>query len=87
MLEANPEPLVNIAGKYGIENFIVWGLCNDELGYIIPPSDHLLDGEYPYLSEVRDQLDRGHYEETNSVGINCAYEIANAFEEALANVG
>jgi hypothetical protein len=37
------------------------GLGNDELGYIIPPYDFIVDPFLPYLIEAP-----GHYEETNS---------------------
>jgi len=59
----------------------VIGLANDEIGYIVPPSDFVLDGELPYVQEAEGD----HYEETNSVGPNAAIDIADAFEKALKN--
>jgi hypothetical protein len=46
----------------GEMNWIV-GLGNDELGYIIPEYNFILDERVPYLMEAS-----GHYEETNSMG-------------------
>jgi hypothetical protein len=40
------------------------GLGNDELGYIIPEYNFILDDRVPYLIEA----DGDHYEETNSLG-------------------
>ena len=48
-----------MAGEF---NWIV-GLGNDELGYIIPEYNFILDDRVPYLIEAE-----GHYEETNSMG-------------------
>ena len=80
---ANPEPLLDIAKRYGAEDLIVIGLCNDEIGYIVPPADYVLHGEYPFLTEAVDASGRRHYEETNSVSSDCAYRIAEAFEKAM----
>jgi len=56
--------LTDIAG----EGFLVFGLCNDEIGYIVPPGDFFLHETYPYLQRGVDASGRSHYEETNSVG-------------------
>ena len=48
-------------------DFLVVGLFDDEIGYIVPPSDFLLNEEEPYLSSVEGS-DENHYEETNSLG-------------------
>ena len=58
-------------------------MCNDEIGYIVPPSDFLVNEEYPYVQNRLDQYGENHYEETNSVGENAAYVIINAVEKAL----
>ncbi|MBQ2433962.1 MAG: hypothetical protein II266_05985, partial [Clostridia bacterium] len=79
----NPEPLKNIAAKYGCETLLIIGLANDELGYIVPPSDFLLNEKLPYIERRRDGRGEDHYEETNSVGPECAIRIAEAFENAL----
>ena len=55
------------------------GLANDELGYIIPPSDYVLSEDAPYFNEAEGD----HYEETNSVGVDCADDLAKALEKAL----
>ncbi|MBQ8579608.1 MAG: neutral/alkaline non-lysosomal ceramidase N-terminal domain-containing protein [Oscillospiraceae bacterium] len=78
-LSGDPKPLREIAADYGVENFMVVGLANDELGYILPPSAHMLDEELPYFREAEGD----HYEETNSVGVHCAHALAQAFEKAL----
>jgi len=60
----NPTTLTDIAG----EGFLIFGLCNDEIGYIVPPGDFFLHGTSPYLQRGVDATGRSHYEETNSVG-------------------
>ncbi len=47
----------------GGHNWII-GLGNDEIGYLIPPYDYVLDPRSPYLAEAEGD----HYEETNSLG-------------------
>lgn len=79
----NPDTLKNIALEYDIENLIILGLANDEIGYIIPPSDYLVNEEYPYLKEYLDSTGESHYEETNSPGENCAIKIAKAFRNVI----
>lgn len=81
--EGDPEALSNIAERYGAEKLLVIGLCNDELGYIVPPSDFMINEELPYIETVTDSSGENHYEETNSVGINTAKAIATSFERAL----
>lgn len=53
-----------IVGK----EFLVFGLCNDEIGYIIPEASFLLNEKRPYIDTVTDSTGENHYEETNSVG-------------------
>ena len=79
----DPESLESIAGRYGVEKLVVVGLCNDELGYIVPNSTFKLNDELPYIEPVEDGSGENHYEETNSVGIRTAEKIAEAFEKAL----
>lgn len=78
--EEDPAPLQEIAAQYGAQNLIVVGLANDEIGYIVPPSDFALHPELPYLEHAEGD----HYEETNSVGINAAEAVAEAFRAAMA---
>ena len=68
----NPVPLKEIAAGCGINELLVIGLANDELGYIIPPSDFLVNPSLPYLERIVDSRGEDHYEETNSVGPSCA---------------
>ena len=78
----NPRPLREIAADYDLGQLLIVGLANDELGYIIPPSDFLLNEKTPYLSRTVDKRGEDHYEETNSVGPACAGCLAEAFEKA-----
>ena len=80
---ANPKPLCEIAEEAGIEKLLIVGLANDELGYIVTPTDFLLNEEKPYLEKTMDYKGENHYEETNSVGPDCASCIAKAFEDVL----
>lgn len=79
----NPRPLAEIAAGYGRENLLIVGLANDEIGYIVPPSDFLLNEKAPYLARIEDYKGEDHYEETNSVGPECAGAIAATFEALL----
>ncbi len=63
------------------EDFILVGLCDDEIGYIVPPSDFLLDEENPYLSGTVDAKGEDHYEETNSLGPETAELLLEAIAE------
>ena len=75
----NPVTLAGIAG----EAFLIFGLCNDEIGYIVPPSDFFLHESYPYLRRGVDATGRSHYEETNSVGPLTAPLVIGALEELV----
>lgn len=79
----NPRPLCEIARENGMEEMLIVGLANDEVGYIVPPSDFLLNEKLPYLEKTMDYKAENHYEETNSVGPECAHAIAEAFEKAV----
>lgn len=78
--EVNPALLCEIVGD---EEILVMGLANDELGYVLPPNDFLLNAESPYLDRAIDKFGRRHYEETNSMGPNIAKEIAQAVEDII----
>lgn len=78
----NPTPLAEMAGG----DIIFVGLANDELGYVIPPNDFLLDEKSPYSDIPKDRLGRRHYEETNSLGPRTADIIAGTFASMLAEV-
>lgn len=79
----NPEPLCSIAQGYGVEKLLIVGLANDEIGYIVTPKDFLLNKENPYLDKTMDIKGENHYEETNSVGPECAEKIADAVAAVL----
>ena len=85
-VKETPTSLIDIANKYNIDNLIIVGLANDEIGYIIPPSDFLVDDEYPYVVDTKDSKGENHYEETMSVGETCADRIAIAFEKCLEKI-
>ena len=82
----NPEALNAIAARYGVENLLILGLANDEIGYIVPPNDFIVHPETPYLTNVGDLHGENHYEETNSVGIHAAERIAEALRSVLASM-
>ena len=79
----NPRPLRETAQENGIPHLLIVGLANDEIGYIVPPSDFLLNETLPYIEKTMDDKEENHYEETNSVGPLCAQAIADAFERAV----
>ncbi len=81
--DKNPKPLVEIASN---PNLVVFGLANDEIGYILPPNDYFLHETMPFLEDGYDISGRKHYEETNSVGIETAQRIADAFQEIIETV-
>lgn len=73
-----------LAELLGGEDFLVLGLANDEIGYILPPSDFFLDEAAPYISEGKDTFGRKHYEETNSMGPQTAGYLTEALEKFTA---
>jgi hypothetical protein len=60
-------------------NWIV-GLGNDEIGYIIPEYDFVINPVSPYI----DQADGDHYEETNSLGPATAGLLDEAVRKLLS---
>lgn len=66
-------------------NFVV-GLCNDELGYIIPDNDFVLNEKMPYINKGVDRFDRSHYEETNSTGRETARTLLESTEKLISKV-
>ena len=79
----NPITILELTNKYNLENVIILGLANDEIGYIVPPSDFLVDNEYPYIHDKEDLFGENHYEETNSVGPYVIYQLMDALEKCL----
>ena len=78
--EADYTPLIKMTN---IKNNFVVGLCNDELGYIIPKNDFYLNNESPYINGATDHLDRRHYEETNSLGPRVAEILLNNIQKII----
>ena len=62
-LSTAPEPPYLEDRLSGSMQWII-GLGNDQLGYIVPPYDFVLDDTNPWF----DQAEGDHYEETNSLG-------------------
>lgn len=81
--DINPEPLIEIADD---DELLIFGLANDELGYVLPPNDFMLNSDAPYLDKAIDRLGRRHYEETNSTGPDTAAIIAENFEILMNKV-
>ena len=81
--KSDPEPLNDIAAEAGFDTLLLVGLCNDEMGYVIPPSQFLLNPDAPYIDRIKDETGEDHYEETNSVGPEVAAAIAEAFRKAI----
>lgn len=81
--EFNPKLLCDIVED---EKILVFGLANDELGYILPPNDFILHEKSPYINNGRDRHDRRHYEETNSMGPRTAQVIADTVEEIYKSI-
>ena len=79
----NPKPLTQSAKEHGLDQLMVIGLANDEIGYIVPPSDFLVHPQMPYFEKITDYKGENHYEETNSIGPVCADAIANTWEILL----
>jgi len=79
----NPAPLLEIAGD---PDLVMFGLGDDELGYIIPPNDFFVDREKPYFVNAYDHLNRKHYEETVSLGPETATIIAETWKEMLERI-
>ncbi len=81
--EINPKTLADITNDPEI---LIFGLANDELGYVVPPNDFILHPTAPYLENGRDVHDRRHYEETNSTSPDVAFEIAETVEKLINNI-
>ena len=64
----------------------VIGLCNDELGYIIPDNDFFLNEKLPYIDSGKDRFGRNHYEETNSTGSDTARTILENINSLIRDV-
>ena len=79
----NPTPLCEIADD---PQLLIFGLADDEIGYILPPDDFLLNKDIPYFERAVDRFGRRHYEETNSLGPRTAQTIADTFADMMQTV-
>lgn len=70
----------------GAKHHFVVGLCNDELGYIIPDNDFVLNERMPYINKGVDRFDRSHYEETNSTGRETARTLLESSDKLISKV-
>lgn len=62
----------------------VIGLCNDELGYIVPENDFIVHPAMPYINSVKDDMRRNHYEETVGLGPKTGGALLGAFEDIIS---
>ena len=76
--------LTRLAAQYDCGTLLIGGLCNDELGYILPPRDFMVNPDLPYLEKIVDESGENHYEETNSAGIRTAQVLFAAMEKVFA---
>ena len=74
------------AYDFASERQIVFGLCNNFIGYVIPDNDFHVEGLLPYMDIATDSLGRGHYEETSSAGPRTAGVITEAFQSIFENI-
>ncbi|MGN1315463.1 MAG: hypothetical protein ACI4VW_00160 [Acutalibacteraceae bacterium] len=81
--EVNPKLIGDIVGD---ENILIFGLANDELGYILPPNDFVLNEKSPYIDKAVDIHNRRHYEETNSAGPETSQIIADVVEDITETI-
>ena len=79
----NPTPLCEIADDPAL---LIFGLADDEIGYILPPDDFLLNRDIPYFERAVDRHGRRHYEEINSLGPRTAQTIADTFADMMQTV-
>lgn len=64
----------------GVEHAIALGLCQDEIGYLVPPYDFELHPTAPYI----DDAEGDHYEETNSIGPDAVPLMLDVVQKLLA---
>jgi hypothetical protein len=79
-------PLFDMAGD---GEKMVFGLANDQVGYIIPDNDFYISKKNPYAfwDIPEDKHGRTHYEETTCSGPYAAEVLRDAFEQLLTNGG
>ena len=65
---AAPEKkLPTLCSLFG-DDLLIFGLANDEIGYIVAPENFVLSEKKPYMDTTIDINGENHYEETNSAG-------------------
>jgi len=72
--------------EFASERQIVFGLCSNFIGYIIPDNDFHTDWFQSTLTISTDRLGRRHYEETSSAGPRTAGVITENFQNIFAGV-
>lgn len=80
----SPEAAIpDLCSVFG-DDVLVFGLTDDEIGYIVAPDNFLLNEKRPYIDKVTDRFGENHYEETNSCGPETARYL---YEAALRLAG
>ena len=85
----NPPPLESapappylhdlLLANAGVDYPLIIGLGEDEMGYIVPAYNYVLDDNTPYIEDALGD----HYEETNSVGPLVEAEIVGSMRELI----
>ena len=76
--------LSRLAAQYNCGTLLIAGLCNDELGYIVPTDSFLVHPTLPFFERIVDDTGENHYEETNSAGIRTGQILIAAMEDVFA---
>ncbi len=66
------------------DDVLIYGLANDEIGYLVAPDNYLLNEEAPFVKRAMDKTGEDHYEETNSVGRDSAM-VRDVMEQLIAD--
>lgn len=65
---------------------IVFGLANDQIGYIIPDNDFLIHSTLPYINWANGEDGRQHYEETVSTGKDTGRLLLEEWERIISEM-
>jgi hypothetical protein len=81
LASAPPPPYLHdlIRDNEGVVYPLVLGLGEDEMGYLVPAFDYVLDDNTPYIEEAEGH----HYEETNSVGPLVEEQVVGAMRQLI----
>lgn len=84
-----PYPYLPLFDMAGDGEKMIFGLANDQVGYIIPDNDFYISKKNPYAfwDIPEDRHGRTHYEETTCSGPYAAEVLRDAFEQLLTNGG